>query len=141
MNITYEKVQDLSATVLLRFQQGLEGYKPVSTEIAPEIVSTGIGNIYPLGRVPAIREWIGDRQVEQIGEAKYMLENKLFESTITVPRTALEDDNYGFYLYQTTAQAKEAQQHPDVMLATAIMEGFSTGLAFDGVSFFSAAHP
>lgn len=141
MPITYDKVQDLSATVVVKFQKGLEEYNPVYKDVAPTIASSGAATIYPLGRVPEIIEWVGERKVKEIGEAKYMLENKLYEGTIRIPRTAIEDDNYGFYIYQATALAKEAKQHPDRLLSDAIMKAFSTGLSYDGVSFFNEEHP
>ncbi|MFL1781435.1 Mu-like prophage major head subunit gpT family protein [Candidatus Hepatincolaceae symbiont of Richtersius coronifer] len=143
MAITFEKIQDLSTTVILQFQKGLENYKPVYKTIAPIIISNGSSNIYPLGDLPTIKEWLeGDeRQLKSIKESKYIIVNKKFEATVKVPRTAIEDDAYNFYMYNSQALGKEAAQHPDKLVAEALVAGFVNGKSYDDVNFFSSSHP
>lgn len=140
MAISYDKVQDLSAAINLKFEEGLNQYIAVYQEITATIMSSGSSNIYPFGSVPAIEEWVGERNLGNIKEYKYILENKLYSSALKIPRTVLEDDEYGFYLKQANGLGQEAKQHPDTLLAQVIMDGFSTGKGYDGVPFFSANH-
>ena len=128
--ITYTRVQELAVTVNLKFDEAYNKYLPVYKDVAGIIKSNGNSNTYPLANYPTIREWVGDRVVNQLGETKYSLENKLFEVTLDIPRTALEDDSTGFYTNQAEARGKEASSFPDTLLAEAIESGFTTGIAF-----------
>lgn len=134
--ITYQRVVDLSVTVNLKFDKAFNEYVPVYKDIAPTIKSNGASNTYPLGNYPTLREWVGDRIVNQIGETKYNLVNKKYEATLEIPVESIEDDNTGFYTNQAEAMGKEASSFPDTLLASLIEEGFTSGLSFDDVAFF-----
>ena len=41
--------------------------------------------------------WIGDRVVQNLSVHDYAIKNKSFESTVGIPREAIEDDQYGAY--------------------------------------------
>lgn len=142
MAITYEKVQDLSTNIIIKFDEGLKSKEPVYKKIAETIPSNGDANTYPMGDLPGIREFEGDRILNNIKEAQYTLVNKTWESTISIARKYVEDDNYGFYANRANALGKNAAGHPDILLGELIKDGFTDkGKGYDGVPFFSGKHP
>lgn len=142
MTITYDKVQDLSATISLKFDEGLKSRTPVYKSVTENIPSNGESNVYPIGEIPGIREFLGERVLNEIKEYKQIIVNRVWEGAIRVPRPAVEDDNYGFYGKQSEKLGIKAAEHPDRLLAEVIIAGFTdNGKGYDGVSFFNAAHP
>lgn len=111
------------------------------SNVATMVPSASASNTYGwLGDFPALIEWVGDRTVKDMKAHGYELINKLYEATVGVPRTAIEDDSYGVYspLMRTMGQA--AADHPDKMISELIAAGHST-LCFDGQNFFDTDHP
>ncbi len=45
-----------------------------------------------LGKIPRMREWIGDRQIQNLTASDYTIKNKDFEVTVGVDRNDIEDD-------------------------------------------------
>jgi phage major head subunit gpT-like protein len=93
-----------------------------------------------LGSVPAMREFVGERQLKSLIESDYSLENKTWESTLEVSRTAIEDDQYGQIQLRTRGLAQEAARHKSEILWKAVAAGATTGVCYDGASYFSTAH-
>ena len=111
------------------------------TKIATIVTSNTASNTYGwLGDFPHIREWIGERVVRDIKEAAYAIPNKLYESTLGVKRTDIEDDNLGIYRTLSRAQADEVISFFNRMVAKLLSDGF-TGLSYDGQPFFDTEHP
>jgi phage major head subunit gpT-like protein len=50
-----------------------------------------------LGKLPNVREWIGDRVVQSISESDYSIKEKKWELTVGVDRDDIETDNLGQY--------------------------------------------
>ncbi len=140
-NLTYQTVADLSTQAILMFQEGLNGYETVYSKIIPTYTSNTRANTYPLGSLPNIKEWFNKRELKRMEEKHYTLVNRKFESSLIMLREDIEDDQTGFYDDQAKGLGQEAAQHPDHLLADALMLGFSDkGIGYDGVSFFSDAH-
>jgi phage major head subunit gpT-like protein len=57
-----------------------------------------------------MKEWIGERQVNNLSVGNATVTNRDFESTIGVPRNDIEDDNYGVYAPLMTAMGAAAQE-------------------------------
>jgi len=111
------------------------------TQVATIITSNTASNTYGwLGDFPHIREWVGDRVVKDIKESAYALPNKLYESTLGVKRTDIEDDNLGIYKPLSRAQADEVVKFYNRMISKLLSEGF-TSLCYDGQPFFDEEHP
>ena len=92
-----------------------------------------------LGDIPGMREWIGDREIQNITASGYTIKNKNFESTISVDRNAVDDDKLGLYNVQIQALARTAAAHPDGLVFDLLAAGF-TEKCFDGKPFFSDGH-
>lgn len=109
--------------------------------VATTVPSASASNTYGwLGDFPALREWVGDRVVKDMKADGYQILNKLYESTVGVPRTAIEDDSYGVYRPRFEMMGQEAAQHPDRMIS-ALMAGGGAATCYDGQFFFDTDHP
>lgn len=93
-----------------------------------------------LGEIPGMREWIDERFKKRLEAEAYQITNKLFESTVVVPRTAIEDDNIGLYRPLIAGMAQAAAEHPESLVYEALKAGFTTA-CFDGQNFFDTDHP
>lgn len=94
-----------------------------------------------LGTVPVMRQWVGDRQAKGLRSEAYDVENALYESTIEVKRTELEDDQTGQIRMRINEMADRAAAHKAYMIAQLLENGGNAGyLSYDGVTFFNDAH-
>lgn len=96
-----------------------------------------------LGKFPNIREWVGDRVVHKLAAHDYAIKNKPWESTISVERDDMEDDNEGIYAPLFEELGMSTTAHPDMLGFGLLKAGFdaSKGLAYDGQFFFDTDHP
>lgn len=109
--------------------------------VAMLVPSSTASNTYDwLGDFPALREWIGDRVIKDMKENAYQIPNKLFEGTVGIPRTAIEDDNLGTLASRIRNMAQAAARHPDIMVADLIKNGHAA-TCYDGQFFFDTDHP
>ncbi|MBA6130792.1 Mu-like prophage major head subunit gpT family protein [Pseudomonas juntendi] len=109
--------------------------------IATEVPSSSSSNTYGwLGQFPAFREWVGDRVLRDMASHAYTVVNKKFESSVSVPRDAIEDDEIGVYgpLFQEMGRA--ARAHPDELVFGLLKAGLTT-TCYDGQNFFDTDHP
>ncbi|MBI5334737.1 MAG: Mu-like prophage major head subunit gpT family protein [Burkholderiales bacterium] len=93
-----------------------------------------------MASLPGLREWIGDRVLNNIRTYDYTIKNKSWESTLSVKRAHLEDDQVGLYtpMFQMLGQA--AAQHPQELVSALMLAGFSSN-CYDGQYFFDTDHP
>lgn len=123
------------------FNKGLNTARTYNQEIAMRVASTGREETYGwLADMPKIREWIGDRNVHNLKLHGYTIRNQLFESTVAVNRTAIEDDQYGVFGPILEKMGRDTAVHPDDLVFTLLAQGFSK-LCFDGQYFFDTDHP
>jgi phage major head subunit gpT-like protein len=123
------------------FKQGFGAVAPVYSKICMMTKSSGKDEVYAwLGQMPGIREWIGPRVVSSLETHGWRIENRKFESTIEVPREAIEDDRIGVFSPLFEDLGRRAAEFPDRLFAELIAEGF-TALCYDGQNFFDADHP
>lgn len=123
------------------FQAGFTGVAPLWPQIATRVPSTTSKEMYPwLKDIPGLREWLGDRQVVQLAQEGYEINNRKFEQTIAVKIDDLEDDTYGTYRPLFEMMGHSAAALPDELVFDLLLKGF-TEKCFDGETFFSANHP
>lgn len=129
------------ATVILRdlthkFDMGVAASPVFYPRISTVIPSNGAGEKYAwLGSMPGVREWLGDRQFKELRAANFTLENKLWESSLEIPKTNLDDDTMGMYSMAMPDLAQRAAQHPDKLVFQALAAGYNTA-CWDGQYFF-----
>ena len=123
------------------FNQALSAAQPQWQKIAMEIPSTTSENGYAwLGAWPKLREFLGERQAQKLEANDYTIKNKTYESTVEIPRSAIEDDQYGVYGMMMSAMGTSVRLHPDELVFALLNGGFATVKSYDGNYLFSASH-
>jgi len=123
------------------FEGGITQAEATSQRVSTTVPSeTGREEYGWLGKIPNVREWLGDRVVNNISQSGYTIKNKDYENTIGVPRNDILDDNLGIYgtLFAEMGMATVAHRE---LLTWGMLPGGFNNLCFDGQPFFSQAHP
>lgn len=111
------------------------------TIAATHVPSTSKSTTYGwLGQFPGLREWIGPRVMKSMKEHGYSITNKLYESSVGVARTDIEDDNLGTYTPLFASMGNATATHPDTLVFGLLGKGVSTP-CYDGQYFFDTDHP
>ncbi len=123
------------------FNDAREGTPSFFEKVAMTISSGASDETYGwIASIPGMREWIGQRQIKNLSASKYTITNKLFESTVSVKRTSMEDDRLGVYKPAFAELGSLSQRHPDTMIFSLMKSGFATN-CYDGQFFFDTDHP
>jgi phage major head subunit gpT-like protein len=123
------------------FQNGFAAHTPTYQRVATVVPSSTRTEKYAwLGQAPRIREWLGDRVLNNIAAHDYSIANKSFESTIAVDRDDIEDDSYGVYTPLMSELGRSIAVFPDELVYGIMSRGF-TDLCYDKLPMFSANHP
>ena len=88
-----------------------------------------------LGALPGVNEFLDERRVGDLKEYEYFIRNKTWESTISVDRAAIEDDQYGQLAIRAKQMGASGAQHLD-LLTYGMLEGGFVNPCFDGAAFF-----
>lgn len=124
------------------FKSGLDSQAASQhARVATPVPSTTKENDYGwLGKVPNVREWVGDRVVQSITQSGYTVRNKSYELTIGVSKDDIEDDNLGIYTPLFTELGSASGSHYDQLVFNLLKAGFSTP-CYDKQFFFDTDHP
>ena len=131
----------LAQAVEMRFNAGLARNVTPIEWVAMSIPSSTGENIYPwLKELGYIREWLGDREIQNLAKGEFKIPNKSYEETHGVPRIAIEDDSYGLYgpMFEQTGQ--NVASFPSEKVYELLKVGFAT-IGADGQFFFDTDHP
>lgn len=93
-----------------------------------------------MGNLPAMREWVGPRVVNNLSAYGFTITNRKFESTVSVNREDIEDDRLGTFKPAFAEMGGMARRHPDELVFGLLKNGFSS-LCYDGQNFFDTDHP
>ncbi len=93
-----------------------------------------------LNKMPSVREWIGDRVVQNISESDYSIKEKKWELTVGVDRDDIETDNLGHYATLFEGIGESTGSKPEQLIWTLLKAGFTTA-CYDGQNFFDTNHP
>ncbi|MGJ8523019.1 hypothetical protein R84981_001712 [Carnimonas sp. R-84981] len=141
MIITSQQVKALFTGYNSAFQKALADTPTDWEKVATQVPSTSASNTYGwLGQFPRLREWVGDRVLKDLQAHGYTLTNRKFESSVGVPRDAIEDDTVGVYTPIFAEMGRAAKTHPDELVFALLKEGVSS-LCYDGQNFFDTDHP
>ncbi len=141
MEINTGNLRTLGTGFSAAFRGGLGMAPPQHLEIASVVPSSTGKNEYGwLNQVRGMREWLGDRVLNQITQSDYTIKNKDWEDTIEVERNDIEDDNLGQYGMLFTEMGRAAAAHPCELVFELIKAGFSTP-CYDGQYYFDTDHP
>lgn len=124
-----------------RFQNGVNNAPAKWNMVAMEVPSSTAKEEYGwLGATPGMREWVGERIIHNLSLHSYAITNRIFESTVSVKRTEVEDDSFGVLGPAFEMMGRDAATHPDKLVFGLLKAGFTT-LCYDGQNFFDADHP
>jgi phage major head subunit gpT-like protein len=141
--ITAALLAALRTEVRRQFADAYAGMAAASfwNSVAMTVPSSTSSNTYDwLGDFPELREWIGDRVVKDMKENAYQITNRLYEATVGIPRTAIEDDSVGTLGARIQMMGQSAARHPDKLIAELIKNGHAA-TCYDGQYFFDTDHP
>jgi len=123
------------------FSDTLQSTPDKFERIGTMIPATGASTDLPLVALAgSIREWIGDRQKQNLAAYKKNVTHRKFEQTVGVARTDIEDDNVGLYKPAIAQMAVKAKEYPYDLAITRLMTDGFTVAGLDGVALFNAAH-
>jgi phage major head subunit gpT-like protein len=123
------------------FQQGLGQTQPQWSMIATKVPSSTREEKYGwLGKIPNVREWVGDRVVQNLMQHDYAIKNKDWELTLGVDRNDIDDDQYGIYGPLFVEMGQSVAAFPDQLVWPLLKAGFATA-GYDGQYFFDTDHP
>lgn len=140
MSLDTAKAVAVANDITATFDAAVMSAMPFYPEICTVIPSTRESEKYGwVGAMPGVREWLGDRQFNELRASDYTLTNKLWEDSLGIEKTKIEDDSHGIYGPLIEQLAAEASYHPDSLLFDAIINGESTA-CFDGQFMFDTDH-
>jgi phage major head subunit gpT-like protein len=140
MQITPQIIQSLSQGFNAAFMQGFGSVAPTYGQIAMTIPSSSDAENYGwMKELPGMREWVGQRVINNLETTAAQIVNKKWEHTIGVKRDAIEDDRIGIYSTILQQQGEIAARHPDILVWSLLPAGFTTP-GFDGQYFFDTDH-
>ena len=123
------------------FQAGLTSAAPRWNRVAMRIPSSTSENVYTwLGETFTIREWLGERQYQNLVQEGFTIKNKSYEGTIRVKKDDISDDQYGQYGMRFQHMGNAVALHPDELVFKLLKDGF-TQTGYDGQFFFDTDHP
>jgi len=140
--LTSALVQALQTTVDKSFRKGWGDGEPFQEKIATTVPSSVRTQTYAwMQRLPAMRQWVGARVLQNMADHNYQLENLPWELTESVNEDDWEDDELGIYGPLFEDMGRAARMLSSSQVRAALELGATTGLCFDGVSMFNNAHP
>ena len=141
MIVNQQNLAILNQAFSAAFAGGLASAAPMWSQAATLVPSTTSEQKYGwLGKITKFREWIGERQYQNLVAHDYAIKNKTFENTVSVVRDEIEDDQYGVYKPVFEQLSQDAAQHPDEMVFGLLNAAFTTP-CYDGQYFFDTDHP
>lgn len=141
MEITNTNIAKLQTGYSAIFRTGWTTAQPKLEQFATHMPSSARTNTYGwMAKLLAMRRWDGPRVIQNLKTYSYMLENVPFELTVGVQRRDIRDDLVGVYNPLFDDLGRVTKLWPDQQLRIALQAG-TINLGFDGVAFFSTAHP
>ena len=140
LTLTQDSLRSLQQGFNAAFKMGFSGVKSTWQIIAMLIPSTAKTETYGwMKELPGMREWLGQRQINNLEGSGASLTNKRYEHTIGVDRDDIDDDQLGIYNTVFAMQGEVVARHPDELVWGVLPTGF-TVKGFDGQFFFDTDH-
>lgn len=134
-------LSDLNTAVKSIFNNAFAQAENKWEKVAMKVPSTKGSNTYKwLGMLVTIREWIGDRVIQNLKDHVYTIWNKKFEGTVSIKLDDIKDDDAGIYTPIIQDLGYNAKKHPDELVFGLLKDGMNQK-CFDGQNFFDTDHP
>lgn len=135
MNLTADNMRNLFYAFNAYLQRGLGGGWTEWEKFASVINSSTALEKYPMTVISGgMREWIGERVINEISGKMFEVYNRDYEHTEGVSRNDIEDDTIGFYEALFTEMGLNAANLWPELLCEALTSG---GKWADGKAFFA----
>jgi phage major head subunit gpT-like protein len=89
-----------------------------------------------VGAMPAVKQWIGEKQATEFEDYDYTVKNLDWETSIPINENDVDDDQTGAISMFPAMLARRIAAHPEKLAVNLLIDG-DTKLAYDGVAFFS----
>ena len=141
MEVNRATLAGLNTSFNTIFNNALGGVQVTWPKVAMQVPSTTRENDYRwLAKLQGMREWLGDRVINNVAKDGYKVTNRKFENTVSVDRDDIEDDQIGIYNPLVMDLGQTAAEHPDFLVWELLKAGFTTE-CYDGQYFFDTDHP
>lgn len=141
MIINRANLDALFVNIRADYEAGVLAANPVKDRIAMTANSSTREETYGwLGNYNRLREWIGDKEVNNLVAHGFSIKNRTFENTVAVPREDIEDDLVGIYSGAFKLLGQDAALHPDELVFELLRDG-AKQQCYDGQYFFDTDHP
>lgn len=93
------------------FFNAAKSYTPMYTDFVTEVKSTKKQEVYGwLGSTPKLRKWRDERAPKALLENGFTLVNEDYETSVSIDKYAMEDDEYGQIKVQVQNMGFAARQ-------------------------------
>lgn len=141
MIITRSSMDAVFTNFRADYEAGALAAKPMKDRIAMTVKSSAKEETYGwLGNYNSLREWVGQKVLNNLVVSGFSIKSRTFENTVTVPREDIEDDRIGIFSGVFKMMGQDASLHPDELVFELIRKG-TTQQCYDGQFFFDTDHP
>lgn len=137
MELNRNNLEMMRIAMNLKFKAGIESYTPRYTELAMvegDIAHDSIEFPY-IEQFDGMREWLGDRQFKNLSSKKIRVIEKAFEQSVSIPRRAIETDNWSIYGATASRMGESREKLWDYLVIQAMA---NPAAWFDGKAFYAA---
>jgi phage major head subunit gpT-like protein len=143
MQITPQTIDAIYYSFFTLYQGAYDSQETWHQKCCSTVPSNGRENRYAwMDKLPVMREWIGERVIQNAIARGVTIPNRDFELTVELDRNEILDDQIGVYSLTVPGIGTQAKLWPDYLCADTLQAGKTAAQsAFDGQPFFSASHP
>lgn len=91
-----------------------------------------------IGAMPGVQEWLGSLSSKEFEDYDYTVRNKDWATSVPVNQNDMDDDQLGVISMIPQLLVNRIAAHPEKLIIN-LLTGGTSGLAYDGVAFFSDA--
>jgi phage major head subunit gpT-like protein len=133
--------QVLFTTFNALYQGAYQAVEKFYEDFATTMPSNSETQLYHwIAQLPGMKEWIGQRQMNNAVLRGYSLTNKVFEDSIALDKFKVKNDQWGAFGPTVSAFGDAVGKWPDQQMAAVVDAGHKT-LCYDGQNFFDTDHP
>ncbi|MAI62417.1 MAG: hypothetical protein CBB87_08070 [Micavibrio sp. TMED27] len=141
MIINSKTLSAIKKNFISLFDKRFSAADPQWKKVAMKTTSSTASNVYAwLGATTRMREWLGERVIQNLKTHDFTIKNKPFEDTFGVDRDDVEDDNLGTYTPAVELLADDAANFPDELVFGLLKNADST-ICYDGQNLVDTDHP
>ena len=140
MELSTANIGALITAIDMRLQDVWDKFPSIMDRVGSTLQCNSTTLVVPwLQEFPQLRRFVGDRKYQNFIANAFTFTPEIWELTAELDRSAIEDDQWGVWLNMAPSRiALACKKQPDKLISELIEQQAKT---FDGVSFFSSAHP